>query len=106
MEEQKDRKGACECPWCSGTIHGHGCGHWHGFIILRVLLAIIVVVAAFWMGVKLGQLQSAYYNAGYNGGYGSHRMMRGYPMMGAYGTTGVVPQTTQAAPSTSATPTK
>ena len=104
MEEQKDKKGACECPWCTGAMHRHGYGNWHGFVILRVLLSVIVVVAAFWIGLKLGQLQSAYYNSGYSGGYGNYRMMRGYgyPMMGSgYG---VMPPTTQAAPSASATP--
>lgn len=96
MEEQKDKK-VCDCHGCKCAAGGAngcgcGCGHWHGrhgFFILRIVIAIIVVVAAFWIGMRLGELRAAYYGAGYGRG---HQMMGGYygraggaPMMPYYG---------------------
>ncbi len=67
----------CKCWMHGGTCCcGYGCGYgfgwgWHGahhigFMILRCLLAIVILVAVFWLGVKIGELKGAY---GYGGGY-------------------------------------
>ena len=95
MEDQKDKK-ACSCGSCScGTGMGWcGCGHHYGWIILRIVIAILIVIAAFGIGMKLGELKQAYVDFG--GGYGGYggRMMR-YPMMGDYYGYGAAPHMMQ-----------
>jgi hypothetical protein len=102
MEEMKDKKvcdcagGKCACAGANGC--GCGCGHgcWYGrhrFFILRIVLAVIVVVAAFWIGMRLGELKAAYNSASF-GGRGSSRMMQYPPVGGYYGRAGGVPAVT------------
>jgi hypothetical protein len=63
MEEQKDNKDSkmCNCGWCT---HAHG--GWHGHhIVFRLLVVLIAIMVAFWLGLKLGELRTASFNAGY-----------------------------------------
>jgi len=89
MDEQKDKKaeeGHLHGPWCWGH-HGER-HHWHpGFFVLRVLIMMIIIAAAFAIGVKLGELRASMYYSGY-GGYGyypTQSMMGGYGGYGPYG---------------------
>ena len=104
MADQKDKM-TCNCPCCAGwgTKNGEWHGHWHGHVVLRLLLGILIVGAAFWVGLTLGELRAEMYNAGYGGG---HAMMRGYyggyaPMMQNYA---APTPAAQSAPATNATP--
>lgn len=61
-----DENSKKEYPWCPWWHGPHG--HWHpGIILLRILIGIIVVVGAFAVGFKLGELKSDMYYAGYSG---------------------------------------
>ena len=72
----------CTCCGHYGSGMGCGCGcggyghHWMGGRILRVVIALLVALFIFWVGVKVGELRSEL------GGFGGHR---GYYMMGGYG---------------------
>ncbi len=80
-EQQKDNKMGNGHAWCSWCGHGDGQGgHGHrhgGHFIFRIVLAIIIVVIAFSVGIKLGEIKAELYYAGY--GYSPmHSMMGGY----------------------------
>lgn len=69
--------------WCSCCGYGGGQKHWHpGFFVLRIIVAIMIVVIAFAVGMKLGEIKTALYYSGY--GYSPrHSMMWGFN--GGYG---------------------
>ena len=104
MEEQKDKM-VCKCGWC-----GMCNGTWsHGHMILRILLAVVIAVVILAVGIKIGELRTQLYDAGYGGNFGPTHMMRGcgfgnyyygnygaVPMMQPYGVS--MPTTGGAAP--------
>ena len=65
------------CGSCAGC-GSCGCGSGHSHLVARLVIGIIIVVIAFWLGLKLGELRAEFYNSGY---YGSNmpwgRMMQG-----------------------------
>jgi hypothetical protein len=77
MEEQKKQEypEGCKCFICRGKM---ACGnwHWHRFVLLKLLIGIIILIAVFAAGVKIGELKSTLGR----GGYGRH----GYNMMQPY----------------------
>ncbi len=84
MEEHNNKTCGCGSCGCMGM------GHWGGgHMLVRVVIGLLMLLAAFWVGVKVGELQSELY--GYFGNcYGGY--CRAYPMMmcdgyggGAYG---------------------
>lgn len=91
MENNKDKEVVSEgkgyvCTCCGhygmgGMGHGMCCGHhWMGGRILRIVIALLVALFIFWVGVKAGEVRSGLYG----GGIGNPR--GGYYMMGGYGT--------------------
>lgn len=63
MEENKKDNGGCKCWACqgSGTMQKCPCA-WHGrgkHMLLRVLLALIILIVVFCLGVKLGEFKAA-----------------------------------------------
>jgi len=77
MEEQKkqDQSEGCQCWLCRGKMT---CGnwHWHRFFLLKLLIGIIILVAVFAVGVKVGELKGAFGRGyGYYGRQGRHYMM-------------------------------
>ncbi|MCL4403758.1 hypothetical protein M1432_00155 [Patescibacteria group bacterium] len=90
----------CRCMLCQGgkcevcgekhcPYHGfgHGCGYGYGFgyrrfILIRVVVAILIAIGIFWIGLRIGSFMGF---GGYGPGYGMHYYgERGgyYPMMG------------------------
>lgn len=106
MEESKngsqmDGDKACKicktCPCACGTCpmgktcacgYGCGCGWAHGHHIFRVVLAIVIVLVVFWIGMKVGEVRTMLGEYGYGGGYGWHHA---YPMQGYYQDGSVTP---------------
>ncbi len=63
---------SCGGGSCSGG--GCGCGWPHGHRIFRAVLIVIVVLVAFWMGVRAGELRAIFGGEGGYGDYGGMRM--------------------------------
>ncbi len=76
----------CNCGWC---MHNHMHGHF-GFWIVKLLVALVVLLFVFWLGVKVGEVKSfvgmgrytTRSNMMYYGGYGTP----GAPVMLQQGT--------------------
>ncbi len=77
-ENKKEHTGVCEhmCEngWCKKM-----CCHGGKHILLRWILGILILIAVFSLGVKVGEFKSAVY--GYGGGFGWNMHRGGYPMM-------------------------
>lgn len=83
MEETKHEHNAGCC--CQGCCSDGGHSHMHRHFLLRWLLAVLIIMVAFFVGVKVGEFKEAFWNSGFGGyGYGQYRMMRGYPNMMYY----------------------
>ena len=91
--------GKCDSGKC-GDKRGGMCGHWGGgrHRILRVIIGLLILMVAFWAGVKLGELKSSLEGGFYGGRHmnsGRFLMMQGgngwqapYGMMGGSANTG------------------
>jgi hypothetical protein len=88
MKERKKSKNGvegkrCECGCGCGSYEG-GWG-WHGkHSVLRIVIGLLIIVFAFWFGMKIGKFRAmlSFYAANYYGNgmyYGSAPMMRGGP---------------------------
>lgn len=73
------------CPAGKMCACGCGCGWASGHRIFRVVLAILIALVIFWIGVKVGEFSTMFGDYGRMGGYGWHQS---YPMMGDYGNGG------------------
>lgn len=102
MDEMKNGKGVSDgktCPCGCGSCGCTGMGmrrYGGGYGLLRIVIGLLVLALAFWIGVKAGEFRSEFMSGRF-GGYG-----REYPMMmrsgygggmGGYGGTGVMPGT-------------
>lgn len=76
MEEQKNQgcPEGCKCFMCQGRCM---CRGWHGrgHFFLRVVLGLIILVAVFAVGVKVGELRKGVFGRGYGGRHGYYNMM-------------------------------
>jgi hypothetical protein len=105
MEDMKNqnRPEGCKCWMHDGSCCGMcaGCHGWHGgaWMLVRIVLAIVIVIVVFALGVKLGEFKADISNMiGWHGGYsGGYQMMMGRG--GYYPPTAVSPAL-PAAPST------
>ncbi len=71
----------CACP--EGCACSCGCSWPHGHRWFRVIIGLIILALAFWVGVKIGELKTLVMRDGWGyGNYYGHTMM-GYP--GGYG---------------------
>jgi hypothetical protein len=86
MEEQNNKKDGKTCPCGCGACGCTSGGRWRGFVALRIVIGILVIGLAFWIGVKVGEFRSELFGFGRMGGFGG----RAYPMMmrGGYGSMG------------------
>ena len=79
MEENKKEQTECCGNICEGKWCKKWCGMGKGCPIFRWILGVIILIAVFSLGIKVGEFKSSIY--GYGGGFG-WRMHRGvYPMM-------------------------
>ena len=103
MADKKGEMCDCGCPGCWGGSMGGWHGH-HG--LLRILIGIMIVLGAFFVGIKFGEIRAIL--GGYGGGERhSYYMMGGYgPMNGWYGMPMMMHSTQMTAPAAPATGTQ
>ncbi len=67
--KENNGKGKEHCGTCGGCMGcgGYACGSGHSHLVARLVIGIIIVVIAFWLGLKLGELRAEFYNSGYYG---------------------------------------
>ena len=84
MDEQKKQEylAGCQCFMCRGKML---CGkwHWHGFLLLKLLVGIIILIVIFAVGVKIGELKSVFGHGRY-GHRGYYDMMSPRGVMPPY----------------------
>jgi len=104
MEEKKEGGMSCGsacgsmgggCGKCGGMSCG-GCRGGHHFLVKKLLM-IIILIAVFWAGLKLGELKELVRGYGFygpDGGIGGYRMMNGWGpgyMMQGFGVSTTTP---------------
>ncbi len=86
MEANTNHPEGCKCVACTNkngycAYCGNRWGKWHGFFIIRIIVAIILAIVIFWGGFMLGELHAAL--GGYGDyGYGGWGHGFGWSMMG------------------------
>ena len=65
----KENNGKEHCGTCGGCMGcgGCSCGSGHSHLVARLVIGVVIVVIAFWLGLKLGELRAEFYNSGYYG---------------------------------------
>ena len=81
MEDSKNSKQQADSCACCCHNNPYGNYHYHGgFFLVRIILAIVLALFVFWLGLKIGQLRGSYM------GYFDGNNRCAYPMMQYYNT--------------------
>lgn len=68
----------CRCFGCCGAGFGMGMHRYGlGFMVLRLLLGLLILLIVFWLGVKIGEFKGMV-GYGYDSGMHHRYMIRGY----------------------------
>ncbi len=121
MEEQKNTAESMKGKTCSidgvcgmnmnmnmgsGCGCGMGCGRLRGHGFFRIVLLLIIVVGAFWLGEKVGEFKTVLRYGGFGDHYGYYMMDHGYSGAPDYGAPAAIPGGTTLPKGVAPVPTK